>query len=513
MATSEKDFDFYYDYLKTQSLASLCSTAPEAWKMMQTPVEKAQIRGLYLSRASELGLPAIKTITSLFDRLAAQDMEDQRKRERQIALLNADSYPAYLELDRNGNPMATTENYYTIMSYDHHYDRVHYNELKNMAECHNVMADGSVNIEPWTTADEADSAKYIEKEFHFFNEKKHRMALALFFKDRAYNPVKDIVEMLEWDGTERIKDFLCKWMKVIDSPYSREISRLIFAGGINRLYDPGCKFDEVPVLIGTQQGEGKSSIVSWLAIDEEYFAEVTQFEGMQAIEQLSGAWICELSELLALNRAKDQEGVKSFITRKTDKYRKPYEPVVSVLPRRCIFIATTNNQTFLKDKTGNRRFYPIEVHSVGYELYEHEQEIRDYICQCWAEAREKYKAGKMPPYADRELLDDYKKAQEDAMEDDWREGALASYLAKMRKGERVCARQIMREALCFSCDFPRDPTKKESMEITQMMAKQPAWERKEKMRCGTYGFQRCWEKKWDDTPQLDTSDRTNPLIG
>ncbi len=154
-------------------------------------------------------------------------------------------------------------------------------------------------------------------------------------------------------------------MKAEDNEYTREVSRLIFAGGIHRLYSPGCKFDDVPVLIGTSQGEGKSTIVRWLAIHDDHFTEVTEIDGQKGVEQLEGAWICEIAELLALTKAKEQEAVKSYIARLKDKYRKPWGKNTDELPRRCIFIGTTNNEQFLRDKTGNRRFYPVKVNSKG----------------------------------------------------------------------------------------------------------------------------------------------------
>ena len=499
MATENEEIaeilDGIYQNMKSDDLAALCAFAPVAWEKLHNPLQKDMVRGLFISRAHELGPSAEDTIVRILNRLAAADREAERKEQRRQAQINAESYPAYLTMDRKGKPLMTVENYLMIMSYDKFYRPVKFNLLKNQAERHVEREDGTVSIVPWTSADEAESLSYIEQEYGFYSEAKHARALSMFFRDHEYQPVLDLVEAIAWDGVERISKFLATWMKVDDTAYSREISRLIFAGGINRLYDPGCKFDEVPVLIGTKQGEGKSTICRWLAIDDAYYTDITQFEGTQAIEQLEGAWICEIGELLALNRAKDQEGVKSFITRQKDKYRKPYEPNTSILPRRCIFIATTNSTAFLKDKTGNRRFYPIEVHSVGFDLYRSEKEIREYIRQCWAEAREKYKAGKMPAYADHSLLSEFQKAQADAMEDDWREGALLRHLAHKKVGEIVCCREIMREAFTAHGDNPRDPTKKESAEIGQMMEKVPGWVRyKDKRLCGIYGKQRGWKK-------------------
>ncbi|MBR0161152.1 MAG: hypothetical protein IJQ02_07730, partial [Oscillospiraceae bacterium] len=340
----------------------------------------------------------------------------------------------------------------------------------------------------------AASRQYIESAYGLYQIGKHDDALRILFAERRYNPVRDIVDGLSWDGEERCGLFLTKWAKVTDTPYSREVSRLIFAGGIHRLYAPGTKFDDVPILIGTKQGEGKSTLIRYLAIHDDYYGEVSQMEGQPAIEQLQGKWICEISELLALKKTKDQEAVKAYLTRQVDSYRKPYDKNTTDLPRRCIFIATSNDSSPLSDKSGNRRWYPVEVHSNGYEIGDQEQEIRDYILQCWAEAREKYKVGNMPNYADRKLVGLYRDAQENAMQDDWRVGAISAFLEMKSKGERTCVRELCHRALSPNPDFPRDPGLIESKDIGMIMNRMAGWKRIGPVNFAKYGKQRAWEK-------------------
>ena len=216
------------------------------------------------------------------------------------------------------------------------YQNIHYNEMLGCAEIHGK------EVERWTDADEAQSMRYIEEAFGLYSKDKHAAALRILFNERKYNPLRDIVDSIKWDGKERCAFFLRDWAKVDDEPYTREVSRLIFAGGIHRLYAPGTKFDDVPILIGIKQGEGKSSLIRFLAINDQYYGEVNLMEGQQAIEQLRGKWICEISELLALTKSKEQEAAKAYITRQVDSYRKPWDKNVSDLPRRCIMIGTTN---------------------------------------------------------------------------------------------------------------------------------------------------------------------------
>lgn len=391
-------------------------------------------------------------------------------------------------------PALTIENFLRVMRNDVRYSGIKYNELTARTEIHRVV-NGNLKIQKWSDANIAESENYIEDTYGLFSSQKHEKAFRVFETERAYNPIIDIVESVKWDGQERCCDFLHRWAKVEDSPYTREVSRLIFAGGIHRLYAPGTKFDDVPILIGTKQGEGKSTLVRWLALHDDYYGEVTIMEGQQAIEQLQGKWICEISELLALTKTKEQEAAKAYITRAVDTYRKPWDKNVTDLPRRCIFVGTSNNANPLTDKTGNRRYYPVEVHSDGYDLFDHERECREYILQCWAEAREKYREGKMPNFADRKLVKVYREMQDNAMQDDWRVGAIMDFLDKKAIGEYTCVRELCHRALSSNPDFPKEPSLIESKDIGMIMNKMPDWEKvKKTVRVGAYGPQKAWKK-------------------
>ena len=451
---------------------------------VEDELERVRLQSLMIVRAGEL--KAASTINRMISTYNRKDRAVSNEYKQQIA---KESMPIRLKLDDKGTPVPTIDNFLEVMRNSPYYSGIRYNLMTNSPEIHTADS-----ILPWADADESESRHYIETNYNIYSERKHIDAMRIFFREREYNPIQDLVNGLEWDGEERCERFLIDWAKADDTPYTREVSRLIFAGGINRLYNPGCKFDDVPVLIGTSQGEGKSTLVSWLAMHDKYFSEVTEMDGQKGIEQLEGAWICEIAELLALTKAKEQEAVKSYITRKKDKYRKPYDRQTVEYPRRCIFIGTTNNEQFLKDKTGNRRFYPVKVHSSGYWLYDHEQECRDYIIQCWAEARDKYMQGEMPNFSDRDLLDSFKAAQDEAMEDDWRVGVIEAFLDKQPEGAAVCIRQIMHEALSPNAEFPKDPTPKESQEIATIMSKFDGWEKTGRIRTDHYGQQRCWRK-------------------
>ena len=379
------------------------------------------------------------------------------------------------------------------MENDRHYDGIRYNEMRGKAEIHSIVK-GELKVDPWTDADEAQSMNYIESAFGIYSKDKHSAALRILFQKRAYNPLVQIVESIEWDGKDRCQHFLTKWGLAEDSPYTREVSRLIFAGGIHRLYEPGCKFEDVPILMG-DQGCGKSTLVRYLAINDDFFGELKVMEGQQAIEDLSGKWIMEIPEMSAFTKAKDQEAIKAFISRQRDSYRKPYDRNTTELYRRCTFLASSNDRNCLVDKTGNRRWYPVELKSNGYDIFEQEAEIRDYVNQCWAEAREHLHDKEMQPFADRRLLDKFQEAQENAMQDDWREGAIRAFLDKKVPGELTCVREVCHRALSPNPDFPKEPSLIESKDIGKILNRLPDWERVNGSRkVGNYGNQKCWRK-------------------
>ena len=282
---------------------------------------------------------------------------------------------------------------------------------------------------------------------------------------------------------ERIPGFLTKWLKCDDSEYTREVSRLIFAGGINRLYRNGCKFDDVPILIGTKQGEGKSTFVRWLALRDEYFREVSEIEGQKGIEAIEGGWICEMSELLALTKTKEVEAVKSYMTKLVDTYRRPFDKRVTDHKRQCIFIGTTNKQQFLTDKTGNRRFYPVMVDR-RLELFDGKEKPKS------SNGRRQRQMTKMKPYADRKLQNQIQAMQNRAVEEDYREELIKDYLS--RRAE-VCILQLWWEALDNS-EYSK-PTKKDSNEISLIIQSTHEWERQEKAkRMGSYGVTKYYKK-------------------
>ena len=208
------------------------------------------------------------------------------------------------------------------------------------------------------------------------------------------------------------------------------------------------------------------------------------------MEALEGAWICEISELLALSRVKDVEAVKSYLSRQVDRYRRPFDRRVTDHKRQCVFIGTTNKEQFLTDKTGNRRFYPIKTHQSGYDLFANETEIKEDILNCWAEAKAKMLKGEMPAVAKQDLRAQIRENQHKALEDDYREGLIEEYL---KDKHEVCILELWKNAL--GNDYSK-PTKKDSNEIALILQGMPGWKKAEKSkRVHGFGIQKCWIRK------------------
>ena len=391
-----------------------------------------------------------------------------------------------VQLDYRGKLCNVTDNYYQILSHDPYFSHIRFNEMSKLP----VVLNEDGTMTSWTESHDAGCRSYIEKVYGIHSLQKSNDAMEIFLHSRRFNPVKDAIAQIQWDGVRRIPHVLCRWMGVEDTPYTREVSRLIFAGGIHRLYKPGCKFEDMPVLIGGQ-GAGKSSFVRFLAIEDHFFTELSTIEGREGSEIIEGSWIVEVSELLALTRTKEQEAVKAYLSKQTDKFRPAYGRRVEERPRTCIFVGTSNRDEFITDKTGGRRFYPVYCTNTGYSLFDHEQECRDYIKQCWAEALANIDTPYMAPFADRSIKADIELQQQNATEDDFRIGKIEDFLRKTRY-DKVCMEMLWCEALG---NEKYQPTRADQTQVGLIMKNMNGWKRSEnKATFEKYGRQRYWKR-------------------
>ena len=409
-----------------------------------------------------------------------------------------------LALGFDGTPEPTIDNYYNVITGDDDIaSHIRFNLLTNKFEYWNKG-----KCREWRDKDDAWLLSYIEGKYKFYNLQKYELAKNKTEDKFAYHPIKDIIEEKQWDGKPRIDKFLSHIMKCEDDDYSRELSRMIFYGGINRLYKPGCKFDYMIILMGGQ-GLGKSTIVDWLNIKSDFYREVISIDGGKGIESITGGWICEFAELLAMIRAKEVESLKGYITRLNDTYRPAYGRNVISLKRQCIFIGTTNDFQFLIDKTGNRRYLPIEIHIKKGELYKHEQYVKNYILECWREAKyllENNETYLVIPHKYNDIIEEH---QSMATDDDPKIGVITDYLDNKDFGDKVCGQEIF--VNCCN-GLKKNYTPKDGREIAIILRRFPQWKR---MNNPTdfegFGRQKYWVKvqnpdEYDDTIKLFEND-------
>ncbi len=209
-----------------------------------------------------------------------------------------------------------------------------------------------------------------------------RAAIDIVAHENTFHPVRDYLLGLEWDGVPRAERLFIDYLGTEDTPYHRMTAAMFLIGAVARVFEPGHKFDFVPILEGLQ-GKRKSTFVSTLAVNESWFAEIEgdfhDAKGM--VEKMQGAWILELPELQGFSKH-EVTTIKGFISRRKDKVRLAYAKRASEFHRQCVFIGSTNEDEYLRDETGNRRFWPIQcnVDQIDTNL------LKENVSQIWAEA-------------------------------------------------------------------------------------------------------------------------------
>lgn len=238
---------------------------------------------------------------------------------------------------------------------------------------------------------------YLEENYGLTSEKKVQSAIKIVANENRYHPVRDYLNSLQWDGTERIRYALHHFLGADTDEYTYEALKLFLMGAIRRVFRPGSKFEVMLCLVGGQ-GAGKSTFFRLLAGRDEWFSDdLKKLDDENVYRKLQGHWIIEMSEMIATANAKSIEEIKSFLSRQKETYKVPYETHPADRLRQCVFGGTTNRQDFLpRDRTGNRRFLPVTVYPERAEVHilDDEAAARAYIEQMWAEAMTVYRSGK-----------------------------------------------------------------------------------------------------------------------
>lgn len=368
----------------------------------------------------------------------------------------------------------------------------------------------------WTDIDDAGLRHYIERTYGITGKDRIFDATALCAHKHTINDVKDYLAELEWDGIKRLDTLLVDYLGSKDTPYTRAVSRKSLTAAVARVMTPGCKYDYMPIFTGPQ-GIGKSTFLALLG-RRWYSDSLTEFEGKDASELIQGVWINEIGELNGMSKA-ETNAVKQFLSRREDIFRVPYGRRTSNYPRRCVFFGTTNDSEFLKDRTGNRRFWPVVV-GVQPSTKSVFTQFADEVDQIWAEAFCSWQLGE-PLYLSGDAEVEAKEQQEIHRESDPREGIIREFVerpvpvdwdkrtlaerklhwsgefgrdpaADTAERDRICAAEVWCECLGGDLKYMK---RTDSMSINGILASIPGWKKHNSTsRFGCYGIQKGYIK-------------------
>lgn len=413
---------------------------------------------------------------------------------------------------KTGLPQATIDNIWIILEHDP--------QLRGKFALNRFAGRGEVLAPlPWSNRaerrlwDDNDNQGlywYLEKFYQISGTAKIDGALSLHSTTHAFNEVTAYLEQLQWDGVSRLESLFVDYLGAEDTPYTRAVTRKVFTAAVARAMVPGTKFDVMTILSGPQ-GIGKSTLLDKMS--RGFFNDsIRTFEGKEASELLQGVWLVEISELDAFRRT-DVARIKQFLSQRVDRFRAAYGRHVKDMPRCCVFFGTTNTDAYLQDKTGNRRFWPVDVglRAASKSVW---NDLPNELDQLWAEAVFYWRLGE-PLYLTGELADVAKAKQEEHREISAREGLILEFLGKevpsdwsswpldrrrmfwsgnaagdlqLVPRERVCALEVWCELLNGQ---QKDARYGDIQEINSIIAATPGWEKtKNGVRFGYCGFQR-----------------------
>ena len=423
-----------------------------------------------------------------------------------------DHWTEQLDYKNDGTLKTTIDNIVLIMEHDPKFKGVlGHNEFTHRLDLFRDLPWRSRDQgNCWKDNDDAQLRHYLESVYEVSHTSKTFDALHVIAERHRFNPVKDYLNSLVWDGVKRLDTLLIDFFNAEDSEYTRAVTRKSFTAAVARVLDPGCKYDYMLLLVG-KQGLGKSYFLKKLGGDW-YSDSLTTVLGKEAYEQLQGVWMIEVGELSATKKA-DVDALKHFITKQVDIFREAYGRRTGIFPRQCVFFGTTNDLEPLRDKTGGRRFWPVSVGTGALNPW------NDLIVdQVWAEAVESFKDGEklfLPPH----LEEIAKKLQAEFTEESDKAGMVYEYLDTLLpdnwdamdlssrrlflsgdftggkgtvKRTRVCALEVWCE--CFGGD-PKQLSYAQSREIRGVLDNAEGWKRYSgKLRFKIYGLQRAYER-------------------
>ena len=440
---------------------------------------------------------------------AASDFEAEPEK------VQDDSWKEKLKFTEKGGLAQTIENVVLILQND-----------TRLAGClafdemnHNIVVKRSLpwrrvnGPSQWIDSDDAALRYFLERVYGIGGKDRIFDAVNVVALKHSFHPVRDYLDGCTWDGVARVDTLLIDYLGAEDNEYTRAVTRKALVAAVARVYHPGIKFDYMLTIRG-RQGIGKSTIFAKLG--GEWFSDTfTTMQGKDAYEQVQGVWIMEVGELAGMRKA-EAETIKLYISKQVDRFRPAYGRRLQEFPRQCIFIGTTNESQFLRDTTGNRRFWVVDTpNDPTRDLWEELTE--DTVRLIWAEAVELYKKGEKL-YLTKKLEDLAREIQASYEEENPKAGIVAEYLERLLppgwenmdvyarrqwletdavgtiERTTVCTLELWAEALNGN---PDKLDRYVAKEVRDIMAGLPDWKHKgaERRTMRPYGRQRYYERR------------------
>lgn len=479
---------------------------PSFVAMCQTAVQDAQVRDLICQERHSLAVSAF-----------GQDLPVPSGAIGRDEL----AWTGGLKINEKGNFISSSENVLLILENDPNLKNAAlFDEFSNRIYVTGVLPwDSSGRRRDWKDTDDAGLRCYLEMVYKITGVTKIYDGFCLYCEKHKVNLVQEYLRGLPaWDGVRRLDTLFIDYLGAKDNLYTRAVARKSLCAAVARAMQPGVKFDTMPILAGPQ-GIGKSTLLRLLGRD--WFNDsLTTFAGKEASEMLQGSWIVEVGELVGMSKIEENQ-VKQFLSRVEDIFRESYGRRTGRFPRRCVFFGTSNEYEFLRDRTGGRRFFPIDCYqqkpakSVFTELPGEVSQIWAEALACWQlgeplylenaetallakQAQEEHsvgspKEGLIREFLEKEIPEDWQKRSIDERRVYWA-GGFRMDQAKRVPRDRVCALEVWVEALNGD---PKYFKRADALEINTVIEKTPGWEKTENgLRFGAeYGLQRGFTRR------------------
>lgn len=460
---------------------------------------------------------AMSQLAAADDRVKAQIVADrQAEAAADFEAPAEDSdWTSKLKFTEKGAIAQSIENTVTILTHDPKLAGVlGYDEMEHTIVALSRLPWGEAKYpRQWVDSDDSALRLYLESGYGISGKDRIFDAVNIVAQRGAFHPVREYLDSCDWDGVPRVETLLIDYLGAEDNEYVRAVTRKTMAAAVARIYRPGCKFDYMLTLRG-RQGIGKSALIAKLG--GKWFSDTfTTMQGKDAYEQVQGVWLMEIGELAGMRKA-EAETIKLYISKQSDRFRPAYGRRLQEFPRQCVFVGTTNETQFLRDTTGNRRFWVVDTpNDPTRDLWE--ELTPETVALIWGEAVQLYKAGE-PLYLSRELEEEARQVQASYEEENPKAGIIADYLDRLlpddwesrdtysrrawletdaegsEQRQTVCTLEIWAEALGGN---PDKLDRYAAKEIRDIMAGLPEWRHRgnNRITARPYGRQRYYERR------------------